>query len=296
MLEGKLLRPAALLATVATVVLLAAATSRAEDAAATEVAAAPVSVPLVAPVALPPTTPAPIAAAPKCNALADQARLDRPLPRTAIRLAGGQPIKIVAIGSSSTYGAGASSPAASYPSQLQIELRKHFPGQEFTVLNRGVNGEEAVDMLTRFETQVIAEQPHLVLWQVGTNSVLRDRPLDARGTLLHEGIARLKAIRADIVLIDPQFAPKVIAKPTADAMVALLAKVANEEKVDLFHRFDMMHRWYEAEHLPFDAFVSADGLHMNDWSYSCLAKSLGVAIAEAATRPTETASAPRTAR
>jgi acyl-CoA thioesterase I len=297
MLQGKLLRPAALLAAVATVVLLAAATSRAGDApAATKVAAAPVSAPLAAPVALPPTTPAPIAAAPKCNALADQARLDRPLPRTAIRLSGGQPIKIVAIGSSSTYGAGASSPAASYPSRLQIELGKHFPGQEFTVLNRGVNGEEAVDMLSRFETQVIAEQPHLVLWQVGTNSVLRDRPLDARGTLLHEGIARLKAIRADIVLIDPQFAPKVIAKPTADAMVALLAKVANEEKVDLFHRFDMMHRWYEAEHLPFDAFVSPDGLHMNDWSYSCLAKSLGVAIAEAATRPTETASAPRTAR
>lgn len=213
-----------------------------------------------------------------------------------MRLAAGQPIKIVAIGSSSTFGAGASSPAASYPSQLEVELGKHFPGQAFTVVNRGVNGEEAGDMLARFDTQVIAEHPHLVLWQVGTNSVLRDRPFDARGTLLHEGIARLKAIRSDIVLVDPQFAPKVIARPTADAMVALMAKIAKEEKVDLFHRFDMMHRWYETEHLPFDAFVSPDGLHMNDWSYGCLAKTLGAAIAEAATRPTETASAPRTAR
>ena len=35
-------------------------------------------------------------------------------------------------------------------------------------------GEEAADMLARFETGVIAEHPHLVLWQVGTNSVLRD--------------------------------------------------------------------------------------------------------------------------
>ena len=164
------------------------------------------------------------------------------------------------------------------------------------MLNRGVNGEEAVDMLARFDTDVIAEHPHLVLWQVGTNSVLRGRPFDARATLLHQGIARLKAIRADVVLVDPQFAPKVIARPTADAMVTLLATIAKEEKVDLFHRFDMMHRWYEEEHLPFEAFVSPDGLHMNDWSYSCLAKSLGVAIAEAATRPTETASAPRTAR
>jgi hypothetical protein len=164
------------------------------------------------------------------------------------------------------------------------------------VLNRGVNGEEATDMLARFETGVIAEKPHLVLWQVGTNSVLRDRPFDSGGTLLHEGIKRLKAIRADVVLLDPQFAPRVIAKATADDMVALLAKVAKEERVGLFHRFAMMRRWHEAEKLPFETFVSPDGLHMNDWSYACLAKGLGVAIAEAATRPTATASAPRTAR
>jgi hypothetical protein len=40
-------------------------------------------------------------------------------------------------------------------------------------------------------------------------------------------------------------------------------------------------------------FVSADGLHMNDWSYACLAKGLALAIAEAATRPTATATGRR---
>jgi lysophospholipase L1-like esterase len=295
--RGNFLRPTALLAAVATVVSLAVATSRAEIAAnATKAVAVPPPTPLAAPAALPTPSTTPAAAAPKCNVLSDQARLDQPLTRTARRLSGGQPIKIVAIGSSSTFGAGASSPAASYPSRLQVELSKHFPGREFTVLNRGVNGEEAADMLARFETGVIAEKPHLVLWQVGTNSVLRDRPFDSGGTLLHEGIARLKAIRADIILVNPQFAPKVIAKARTDDMVALLTKVANEEKVALFHRFAMMRRWHDVEGLPFDAFVSADGLHMNDWSYACLAKTLGVAIAEAATRPTATASAPRTAR
>jgi acyl-CoA thioesterase I len=47
-----------------------------------------------------------------------------------------------------------------------------------------------------------------------------------------------------------------------------------------------------AEHLPFKAFVSPDGFHMNDWSYACLAKALGLAIAEAAERPTATAIGP----
>lgn len=64
----------------------------------------------------------------------------------------------------------------------------------------------------------------------------------------------------------------------------------------LFHRFELMRRWYETEHLPFATFVSADGLHMNDWSYACLAKGLALAIAEAATRPTATATGPQVGR
>ena len=42
-------------------------------------------------------------------------------------LARGKPIKIVALGSSSTYGAGASTSAASYPSRLADELGPPFP-------------------------------------------------------------------------------------------------------------------------------------------------------------------------
>ncbi len=37
-------------------------------------------------------------------------------------------------------------------------------------------------------------------------------PCMPHATLLHDGIARLKATGADVVLIDPQYAPKVIAK------------------------------------------------------------------------------------
>ncbi|MGZ3284385.1 MAG: SGNH/GDSL hydrolase family protein, partial [Xanthobacteraceae bacterium] len=205
----------------------------------------------------------------------------------------GKPIKIVALGSSSTYGAGASTSAASYPSRLADELARHFPGHEFTILNRGVNGDEASDMLARLDSAVIAEKPDLVLWQVGTNSVLRDKAVLPHATLLHEGLARLKATGADIVLIDPQYAPRVISKPNCEGMVSLIATAAKAEHVGVFHRFELMRRWREVEQLPFETFVSTDGLHMNDWSYACLAKALGMAIAEAATRPTATAIGPR---
>jgi lysophospholipase L1-like esterase len=220
-----------------------------------------------------------------CTAPAAFSHLDRPLLRTMRRLAGGNPLTIVAIGSSSTAGAGASSPAASYPSRLAVELRQRFPDHDITVLNRGVNGEETQDMMARFATGVFAEHPQLVLWQVGTNSVLRDRPLASHASRLHEGIDELKDADADVVLIDPQFSPQVIAKPETASMVGQIALAAKEENVDLFHRFAVMRDWYEAQHLGFDKFVSPDGLHMNDWSYACLAKLLGNAIAEAASRP-----------
>jgi acyl-CoA thioesterase I len=227
-----------------------------------------------------------------CSVAVDQVRFALPLQRTARLIASGKPIKIVALGSSSTYGAGASTSAASYPSRLAEELARHFPGHEITVLNRGVNGDEVADMLARFDKAVISENPDLVLWQVGTNSVLRDHAVLPHATLLHEGLARLKATGADVVLIDPQYAPRVIAKPNAEGMVSLIATAAKSEHVCLFNRFALMRRWHETENLPFETFVSADGLHMNDWSYACLAKALGLAIAEAATRPTATASGP----
>jgi len=230
-----------------------------------------------------------VPASPVCNISPQQARFALPLRKMARRLLNGQPIKIVALGSSSTYGAGASSSAAAYPSRLADELSKRLPGQAITVLNRGVSGEEAADMLARLDTAVLAEHPDLVLWQVGTNSVLRNKELPPHISTLHQGLVRLKASGADIVLIDPQYAPSVIAKPNCEAMVALIAATAKAEHIDVFHRYQLMRSWYLEQHLPFETFLSPDGLHMNDWSYACLAKALAMAIAEAATRPIATA-------
>jgi lysophospholipase L1-like esterase len=262
-------------------------------------AAAPVSPPAEVPEAVKavvtapaiPAGPAVAATAPRCAAPAELGRLGQPLRRTARLLAAGRPIKIVALGSSSTAGAGASSPDASYPSRLAIELAQRFPRVEITVLNRGVNGEEAAEMLARLETSVIDEKPDLVLWQVGTNAVLRDQPLSPASSLIQEGITRLKATGADVILIDPQFVPKVIAKAEAEGMVKLIATAAKQYGVNLFQRFAVMRHWRERDGMAFETFVSPDELHMNDWSYACVAKVLSASIAEAATRNTTSASA-----
>jgi acyl-CoA thioesterase-1 len=234
---------------------------------------------------------APPAEQPACAAPDDMTRLMNPLARTGRKLAAGEPVKIVAIGSSSTAGAGASSPDKSYPARLAVELEARFPAQPITVINRGVNGEEAKEMVARLDAGVLSERPDLILWQVGANAVLRDTAIPVVRSDILEGLRRMKASGADVVLIDPQFAPKVLAKKEADTMVDLLATTAKAQNVDLFRRFAVMRHWRHVARIPFEVFISPDELHMNDWSYGCLAKLLAGAIADAATRSTQTARA-----
>jgi acyl-CoA thioesterase-1 len=226
--------------------------------------------------------------APECTVSPSAFTAGHWFARTASRLEHGQPVTIVAVGSSSTFGAGASSSAASYPSRLEALLRARFPNVPIKVLNRGVNGEEAAEMLARFDKDVIAANPDLVLWQVGTNAVLNNVVVSSQAALIHKGIERLKATNADVLLIDPQYAPAVIAKPQAQRMVDLIGFEASEEKAGVLRRFALMRNWYEVGHLRFGDFVSPDGLHMNDWGYDCVARHLVGAIGDAVAKPAPT--------
>jgi len=203
------------------------------------------------------------------------------------RIAKGLPIKIVAIGSSSTSGAGASSSAATYPSRLEAELKARLPGLPVTVLNKGIGGEEAPQMAARFDADVFDESPDLVLWQVGSNSVLRDHPTP--GEVIRQGVERLKASGTDVILINPQYAPKIIAKPGVENTVDVITATARDTEVGLFNRFIAMRYWRETEQLPFDQFVTADGLHMNDWGYACVAKLIAGALLDGTKLPAATA-------
>src|SRR3954471_3164466 len=224
---------------------------------------------------------------PVCAAPAEATWLEHAPSRVRERVAQGLPIKIVAIGSSSTFGAGATSPANSYPSRLEAELKAQLPGLPVTVLNKGIGGEEAPQMVARFDADVIDENPDLVLWQAGSNSVLRDHPTP--GEVIRQGVERLKASGAEVILINPQYAPKIIVKSDIGHTIDVMTATARDEEVGLFDRFATMRYWREAEKIPYEQFLSPDLLHMNDWGYGCVAKLLATAILDGAKLPSTTA-------
>src|SRR6476646_156672 len=198
------------------------------------------------------------------------------LPHVAGKLASGQPVLIIAFGSSSTAGYGSTTPEYTYPNRLAAQMRRQYPGAEITVLNRGQGGEDAPEMMKRLQTQVIDMKPDLVIWQVGTNAVLRNLDPSETAKLVEDGIARVQAAGSDIVLVDPQYSPRINERAeSAGQMVQLLRKVAELRHVGIFPRFAVMRDWHEKQSIPIDTFVIADGLHMNDWGYACFAQLLG---------------------
>lgn len=214
-----------------------------------------------------------------CEAPAALLRFRASLPATQARLTEGKPLVVVAIGSSSTAGSGASNPDASYPARFQAALRAHLPRASLTVINKGVPGEEASDMLARFPRDVFEQKPDLVIWQLGTNSVIRNRGLSGYAEIVRNGLRQIKARGIDVVVMNPQYAPKVLEAPEHSAMLRLIDAVASSEAVPVFDRYAIMRHWLSLGPLMFQDILSPDGLHLNDWSYDCIGKLLADAVA-----------------
>jgi acyl-CoA thioesterase I len=220
----------------------------------------------------------PAAAAPPCTAPTPVDRLQAKLPHVAARLAAGERITIVAFGSSSTEGIGASAPAKTYPSRLQADLAAALPRAEIRVLNKGVGGEHEAEMIRRFDRDVLAERPDLVIWQVGANAVLDDDALRPDERLIRRGIERLQAAGIDVVLMDLQYTPEMLRHRDYVRMEGYIAAVAHELAVPVFRRFALMRHWIDSGAFDMAGMVAPDELHMNDASYGCLAKKLADAL------------------
>src|SRR5262245_49099903 len=159
--------------------------------------------------ALPPATAATHPAL-RCTAPDAVTRFKVSLPNTARAIRRGEALVIVAIGSSSTQGVGASDEAHTYPALLADELRRRWPRLDVTVVNKGVGGEDAEQMLARFTRDVLPYHPQLVIWQTGSNSALQSKDVQSYEHTIREGIARLKEAHMDVILMDPQYAPRIL--------------------------------------------------------------------------------------
>ena len=195
------------------------------------------------------------------------------LPHVARKVSQSLPVRIVAFGSSSTEGVGASSPAAAYPARLQALLRAALPVQ-VEVVNAGVGGEDADDMLRRIPS-VVARRPDLVIWQTGSNDPLRGVPLGRFDRETRDGIATLRGAGTDVMLMEPQDCDVLHAHAGSLAYRDQLRRIAGQMRVPLVRRYDLMQAWLNEGLLTRTQMLYGDGLHMTDGGYARLATAVG---------------------
>lgn len=186
-------------------------------------------------------------------------------------------LTIVAFGSSTTVGEGASARELAYPARLEKLLAAALPGVTVTVINRGRGGEDAEHNLARLQSDVIAVQPDLVIWQVGANAAMAGHDPGPFHDRLIKGIAAMHAAGSDVVIMDNQRSPSVLAGKNWRAIEAAQAEAARTGKAGLFRRGALMDGWAAAG-VPYGAFIHRDGVHHNDRGYDCLARALSTAI------------------
>jgi lysophospholipase L1-like esterase len=222
-------------------------------------------------------------AAEACLAANRSLSLGASLPRTADHLKAGQPLKIVAVGSSSTTGLWMLSSDATYPAVMGREITALRPATRVNVINSGRVGDTVPGMISRFGTDVLAHHPDLIVWQLGTNDVVLGGRAGGLKSMIVSGVHTLKTSGADIVLMDMQYAPVILASSEHETMRAIIAEVAREEGIGLFSRFALMRRSVEAGLAP-TALVAWDGLHNSEAGYDCVGRALARAIVNTAGR------------
>ena len=187
----------------------------------------------------------PAHAASRCEVPHEMIEDDGEFAVTAAAVTRHQPLKIVAMGGAATAGSGASAAGAAYPMRLQSHLAAALPGHAVTVVNKAAPRQTASEMAARFAAEVLAERPTLVLWETGTMDAVRGVDLDAFTRTLTDGIARLKAGGADVMLVDPQYSPRTLSLMNLQPYLEAVHMVGDTARIDVFNRFDIMHLWID---------------------------------------------------
>lgn len=210
-----------------------------------------------------------------CEVPASDVATPEPLPRLQAALRERRPIRVLAIGSSSTVGLGASHPSHNYPSQLEAILEKTLKGLDVVIINRGVSGEVAAATAERLKALVGLETPDVVLWQVGTNDALMHVSVDDFKATVGETLRWLKEREVDTVLVGLQYTLIVSKDPHYKAIRMALRELAASEGVLLIRRYEAMEFIEKAKK---GELTSPDGLHANDLGYRCMAEHIARAM------------------
>lgn len=193
-------------------------------------------------------------------------------------------VLIVALGDSTTAGTPHFKSPIEAPPNGTGNAQAPFPywltqaHPEWTVLNRGVNGERSDQIAARFDRDVLAHHPQVVIIIAGVNDVYQGRSVESVTMQLHAMYARAKA--AHIPVVAGSIVPYNTATPEQNARMHAIndwikAEASRDQNVTYVDTRKAAARPDNIDQLS----ASPDGLHPDVNGYHRMADALAPAIA-----------------
>lgn len=183
------------------------------------------------------------------------------------------PLIYVALGDSTVYGVGAGSPESNYVSRLHERLRSVYPHAR--VVNLGVSGATAADVLEVQLSRAVSFRPDLVTLSIGPNDITRERDVRRYERDIEAILETLRSETGAVVVVnlipDLTVTPRFRGKPRVavlgrqvlafNEVLGRQARARGAEVVDLYGPSQD-----EVPRRP--ELISADGYHPSDQGYA----------------------------
>jgi hypothetical protein len=189
-------------------------------------------------------------------------------------------LKIVVLGGTSSTLPGPDGPSFAYPARLESALARRLPGVKVAVTVVIKPRQTAEEMAKNIDQLLLDQKPSLVVWQTGSYDAMRGTDPEEFRASVSDGVEKLQAGGADVVLVNMQYSPRTESIVAVGAYADGIRWVSREREVPVFDRLAIMRHWYDAG--QFDLYKATKDLKMAKSVHDCLGQALGATIIDAA--------------
>lgn len=205
---------------------------------------------------------------------------DNELKRVAKAVKENQRLHIAIVGTGSSTLGGPEGNQRAYPAILEAALKSRLPNVEVKVSTHAAPRQTAANMASELNKIVATEKPDLIVWQTGTVDAMRGIEPDEFGAVVNEGVEKIRAAGADVILMNMQYSPRTETMIAVSPYAENLRWVSQQRNVPLFDRLGIMRHWSDTGifdfHTPTKAFAVAQRVH------ECIGRALATQIIDAA--------------
>jgi hypothetical protein len=205
---------------------------------------------------------------------------DAPLQRLSAAVAKDKQINIAVLGTTSSTLPGADGAASAYPARLEVALKKLLPSLNVRVTSYAQPRQPAGHMAEFVAKLLLDQKPNLVIWQTGTFEALRGSDPEAFRSNVADGVEKLQAAGADVILMNMQYSPRTESMLALGPYVDSMRWVAREREVPLFDRLAIMRHWHDTGAI--DLYAATKDFAIAKRAHDCIGRALAAMIIDAA--------------